>query len=80
VSGLAASLFNRLEEPSFRLAPRVAQIRDALKAAGAEAAMMTGSGSAVFGLCRDQGHAEWVMRRCVVRPGAQARIVHTLPD
>jgi 4-diphosphocytidyl-2-C-methyl-D-erythritol kinase len=57
VRELSAALFNRLEEPALRLAPALEGIKSALTSAGAEAALMTGSGSAVFGVCRDRDHA-----------------------
>ena len=44
------AVFNDLEAPVARRHPELADIRDALEKAGAEAAAMTGSGSTVFGL------------------------------
>jgi 4-diphosphocytidyl-2-C-methyl-D-erythritol kinase len=53
-------LFNRLEEPAFALAPRVKQARDRLAALGPCGARMTGSGAAVFAVCRSRAEANRV--------------------
>lgn len=46
-----AMLFNRLEEAAFRLYPQVSKVKEVLfKEAGLGSALMSGSGSAVFGL------------------------------
>ena len=47
---LARSLANVLQPVSQQMRPEIAQAIDALKAQGASAALMTGSGSAVFGV------------------------------
>ena len=49
--------FNRLEEPAFGLAPVVKQTRDRLAALAPCGARMSGSGSAVFAVCRSRGEA-----------------------
>ncbi len=51
------SLFNRLEEPAFALAPVVGQFRDQLARLGVCGARMSGSGSAVFAVCRSREEA-----------------------
>lgn len=51
------ALFNRLEEPAFALAPQVRRVRDRLLALGPCGAQMTGSGSAVFAVCRSRAEA-----------------------
>jgi 4-diphosphocytidyl-2-C-methyl-D-erythritol kinase len=51
------ALFNRLEEPAFALSPQVQQARDQLKEFGACGARMSGSGSAVFAVCRSREEA-----------------------
>lgn len=60
VERIARGLHNRLSEPAERLAPEVAALRRAVLDAGAAGALMTGSGSAVFGLCRDRTEAHRV--------------------
>jgi 4-diphosphocytidyl-2-C-methyl-D-erythritol kinase len=51
------SLFNRLEEPAFVLAPVVEGIRRRLANLGPCGVLMSGSGSAVFAVCRSRGEA-----------------------
>ena len=48
----AAQMINDLEPPVVRRHPEIAAIKSALREAGASAAAMSGSGSAVFGLFR----------------------------
>ena len=54
---------NDFEAPICARYPAVAQARDALRAAGAGYAAMSGSGSAVFGVFEDAGHAREVAER-----------------
>ena len=57
VPGRAGRLFNRLEAP---VLPRHRAVREAkarLAALGADAALMSGSGACVFGLCRGRAKA-----------------------
>ena len=57
------AVFNRLEEPAFALAPMVKQARDRLAALaplGVCGARMSGSGSAVFAVCRSREEANRV--------------------
>ena len=51
---LGSSIGNVLRPVSVRLRPQIGEAIDALKAAGALAAEMTGSGSAVFGIFRSE--------------------------
>jgi len=55
--GRMLEVVNDLEAPVSRRHPEVARIRDVLSAAGARAAAMTGSGSAVFGLFDSRARA-----------------------
>lgn len=75
--GVGASLHNDLEEAALSLDPSLASRKQALLDAGALGAVMTGSGSAVAALCRDESHAREVARRVApqfarveVAPGA----------
>jgi 4-diphosphocytidyl-2C-methyl-D-erythritol kinase len=53
IEGLGRSLYNRLEEPAREICPDLLEAKSQLEAAGALAGVaMTGSGSALFGLCR----------------------------
>lgn len=54
---LGGSLFNDLESPVVRRHPEVGQAKARLLEAGALGAVMSGSGSAVVGLARDEAHA-----------------------
>ena len=54
------TLFNRLEEPALELAPEVQRVRDRLSGLGVCGAQMSGSGSAVFAVCRSRAEAERV--------------------
>jgi 4-diphosphocytidyl-2-C-methyl-D-erythritol kinase len=60
---LGQAIFNRLEEPAFALEPLVGRIRQRLGSLGPCGAMMSGSGSAVFAICRDRAHAIHVAGR-----------------
>ncbi len=56
----AMRLYNDLEAPAIELLPEIAEMKHTLMANGATGALMTGSGSAVFGLYPDgkiAGHA-----------------------
>ncbi len=60
---LGRALFNRLEEPAFALQPLVERIRRRLDRLGSLGAMMSGSGSALLALGRDQAHATQLAAR-----------------
>ncbi|MCS6863597.1 MAG: 4-(cytidine 5'-diphospho)-2-C-methyl-D-erythritol kinase [Gemmataceae bacterium] len=60
---LGRVIFNRLEEPAFALQPLVERIRRRLDRLGSLGVQMSGSGSAVFALCRDATHAAQVAAR-----------------
>ncbi|NGZ07725.1 MAG: 4-(cytidine 5'-diphospho)-2-C-methyl-D-erythritol kinase [Magnetococcales bacterium] len=61
--GIAAWLENDLELPACALCPEIAVARAALLARGARAALMSGSGSAVFGLFADADSATQAARQ-----------------
>lgn len=58
LDALCPLLFNALEEPAVELVPEIGRVKTALLQAGAHAASMTGSGSAVFGLFGTKEEAE----------------------
>lgn len=76
------SVSNDLEAVVFDVRPELAVFRDALREAGAVRAIVSGSGSSVFGIFRDAANAEgarlrlqrsfegWSLRVCVTVPGA----------
>lgn len=79
---LGRALFNRLEEPAFALEPLVGGIRERLAASGPCGALMSGSGSAVFAVCRDRAHAirvatEFVQSRPVAEPESRVLVVRS---
>jgi 4-diphosphocytidyl-2-C-methyl-D-erythritol kinase len=51
------ALFNRLEQPAFALAPAVESVRQRLSGLGSCGALMSGSGSAAFAVCRSREEA-----------------------
>lgn len=57
IDELSRHLHNRLQESAERLCPAIAQVCKALENLGASGCLMTGSGSTVFGLCRDREDA-----------------------
>jgi 4-diphosphocytidyl-2-C-methyl-D-erythritol kinase len=73
----AAQMINDLEPPVLRRHPEIGAIKTALKEAGAVAAAMSGSGSAVFGLFRTRPAAARAIRP-LSRAGAAALLSRTL--
>jgi 4-diphosphocytidyl-2-C-methyl-D-erythritol kinase len=55
---LARIIFNRMETPAFLDHPHLHYLKELLLEMGCEAAAMSGSGSALFGVCRSRGAAE----------------------
>jgi 4-diphosphocytidyl-2-C-methyl-D-erythritol kinase len=62
-AAIGRALFNRLEEPAFALSPVVEQVRQRLTGLAPWGALMSGSGSAVFALCRNRNEAAAVAER-----------------
>lgn len=52
VEKLGKMLFNRLEEPAFKMKPELARIKRKMLEVGFCGVLMTGSGSAIYGLCK----------------------------
>lgn len=73
----AAQMINDLEPPVVRRHPEIGTLKTVLREAGAVAAAMSGSGSAVFGLFRTQAGAIRALKP-VTRAGARARLTRTL--
>jgi 4-diphosphocytidyl-2-C-methyl-D-erythritol kinase len=73
----AAQMINDLEPPVVRRHPEITALKAALKEAGALAAAMSGSGSAVFGLFRSRA-AAFKSLRPLSRGGARALLTRTL--
>ena len=77
-SAVAAALHNGLAAAAESLHPEIARAREALAAAGALGSSMTGSGSCVFGLARNAGHAVEIAHR-LAADGFKARAARTCP-
>jgi 4-diphosphocytidyl-2-C-methyl-D-erythritol kinase len=73
----AAQMINDLEPPVVRRHPEIGTLKSLLREAGAVAAAMSGSGSAVFGLFRTQAAAARALKP-VSRQGARAYLTRTL--
>lgn len=59
---LSGSLYNAFEQPAFLFSSEIETAKQSLLSAGATNALMTGSGSAVFGLFPDKASAESAYR------------------
>jgi len=57
IEEIGRNLFNRLEVPAQKLWHRFDEIKNQLLSAGCLVVQMSGSGTAFFGLCRDEIHA-----------------------
>ena len=73
----AAQMINDLEPPVVRRHPEIGALRTALRDAGAVAAAMSGSGSAVFGIFKSRAAAERVLRP-LSKGGSVALLTRTL--
>lgn len=74
---ICACLHNDLQAVAFKMCPTARFVRDLLMEAGAMAALLSGSGSAVFGIARDEAHA--VALADSMRPrGYWAAAAHTV--
>ena len=73
----AAQMINDLEPPVVRRHPEIGALKTALREAGAVAAAMSGSGSAVFGLFRSRTPAKKSLEALSSR-GARALLTRTL--
>jgi 4-diphosphocytidyl-2-C-methyl-D-erythritol kinase len=73
----AAQMINDLEPPVVRRHPEIHALKAALRQAGAVAAVMSGSGSAVFGLFRSRADAERVVKP-LSKGGSRAYFTRTL--
>lgn len=71
---VAGLMGNVLERVTASMHPEILEIKEALVAAGAAGALMSGSGPTVFGLCADPGEARFIASRLKL-PGC--RIIST---
>src|SRR5262249_14401442 len=74
---LGKSLFNRLQPVAETLAPELTRVRDGLASLGPllDGHLMSGSGSAYFGLCRDKGAAVAAARQLETLGLGRVRVV-----
>ena len=80
---LGAALFNRLQPPAVHLAPAVETVYRRLAGLKPAGCLMSGSGSAVFALCRDSHEAHRVAKafrasRPPAEPESRVVVVRTL--
>src|SRR5439155_23632352 len=80
---LGAALFNRLQPAAFALAPVVETVYRRLAGLNPAGCLMSGSGSAVFALCRDSHEANRVAMafrasRPPAEPESRVMVVRTL--
>jgi len=78
-SRVAGQLHNRLYVPASRLAPSVRGIEKTMMNAGCLASMMTGSGSAVFGICRNATQARRIAGLLQARQIGWVQATSTIP-
>ena len=79
ISGsLHAALWNDFEPVVYRLHPEIERARDALKAAGARGALLSGSGASVFGLFENVSERDRARAGLSVEPGWQVFACATL--
>ncbi|MBQ9727884.1 MAG: hypothetical protein IJV65_10340 [Kiritimatiellae bacterium] len=71
-------LFNGLQNTVSLLHPPTSRFCSALRAAGALGTLLSGSGSAVFGLAESEEDAHAIRRR--LPPGMRSRVLRTMPD
>ncbi len=71
------TLFNRFESLVFPEHPELPRLRNALLDAGATGALMSGSGSSVFGLAKSQAHGEQILTR-MQKTYNHTWLVHTI--
>lgn len=74
---VAEAMVNDLQKPAVALHEEIAQALEALDDAGAEGVMMSGSGSTVFGLVRDEARGSEIAA-ALKEQGFWAECVHTV--
>lgn len=71
-------LYNSFQDVVIRRAPEIESVRSALLRAGCFSALLSGSGSAVFGIVKDNVQGEKV-RRAMGRAGHKSWVVRSVP-
>ena len=82
LSELATGLWNDLQPEAIRRCPVISIITTRLRTVGCSGVSLSGSGPAVFGLCRDRAHAQAVAEQLQAKAPSPWRIeiVHTDPS
>lgn len=78
VRAACRSIFNGLQDTVFKLHPETERFCLALGKGGALSTLLSGSGSAVFGLAESEAHALEIQSR--LPEGIWSKVVSTLPD
>ena len=63
ITAICKALYNVLEEPAMRMHPNILDIKRILFQQGAMGVLMSGSGSTVFGITKNNGEAQALARR-----------------
>lgn len=79
LGALGKAIFNDLEETVFNLYPRLAYARGRILEQGAKGALLSGSGSCLFGLFPAGGEASRAARVLGAELPGSCRVVHFLP-
>ncbi|GAB4353848.1 MAG: 4-(cytidine 5'-diphospho)-2-C-methyl-D-erythritol kinase [Candidatus Abyssubacteria bacterium] len=73
-----AFFYNALEEPVFSLHPEIGSLKELLLRAGARGAVMSGSGSAVFGIADSSEHAVHIKQQIETSADCRCFVAHTV--
>ncbi|MDI6783849.1 MAG: 4-(cytidine 5'-diphospho)-2-C-methyl-D-erythritol kinase [bacterium] len=80
IKGIAESLYNRLETTAFKLHPELAEIKEELVNAGCLGALLSGSGSAVFGITQTKEAAYLIAQKLSSETNFWVQSVSTIPQ
>lgn len=78
--GIAELLFNRLEMPAFKLHPQLAEIKEELVTAGCLGALLSGSGSAIFGIAWSKDEAQKIAQKLCLETDYWVQSVSPIPQ
>ncbi|MFB3895542.1 MAG: 4-(cytidine 5'-diphospho)-2-C-methyl-D-erythritol kinase [bacterium] len=77
---IAGLLFNRLEVSTFKLHPQLTKIKDILIHEGCLGALLSGSGSALFGIAQNNQSADLISRKLATTTKYWIKPVITIPQ
>jgi len=77
---IAQNLMNSLEQAAYRLLPEVEEIKNLLLANGCYGALMSGSGSAVFGILKDKKQGEKIAKVFAGKGFSNTWVVKTIRE